>query len=167
MLDLARSVEGLKAGGSTSMYDALYCALVSGVANGRRLVLLFSDGRDNRSWLSAADVVRVAQTSSAVIHAITFKAEWSTEDVIRAPSTVGPDRRALEAVTRSTGGRVFTVDGAGHLSSAFDEAVAEMRSRYVLTYYPQEAGGRGWHALSVRVKSRPVRVVARPGYLVQ
>src|SRR6185436_4930814 len=62
---------GVRAGGSTALFDALFSGLaLSGPGPARPLVLLFTDGRDNVSWLSADDVVEAARLSDASIYAV-------------------------------------------------------------------------------------------------
>lgn len=160
------AVERLDASGNTSMCDALYSALAMAEGGPRRtVVLLFSDGRDNRSWLSAEAVVQVARESDTVVYAVAYKQTWRYvgADII-AP---GPDKDLLTKLANDTGGRLIWEDDSSRLPGVFQRLLAEMRSRYLLTYYPHDVSRAGWHALSVRLKDKRGKVVARPGYTVR
>jgi len=160
------AIERLDASGNTSLCDALYSALALAEGGPRRtVVLLFSDGRDNRSWLSAEAVVQVARESDTVIYAVAYGQTWRYvgTDII-AP---GPDKDLLTKLANDTGGRLIWEDDSSRLPAVFQRLLAEMRSRYLLTYYPHDVSRTGWHALSVRLKDKAGKVVARPGYIVR
>ena len=160
------AIERLDASGNTSVCDALYSALALAEGGPRRtVVLLFSDGRDNRSWLSAEAVVQVARESDTVIYAVAYGQTWRYvgTDII-AP---GPDKDLLTKLANDTGGRLIWEDDSSRLPGVFQRLLAEMRGRYLLTYYPHEVLRPGWHALSVRLKDKRGKVVARPGYIVR
>jgi Ca-activated chloride channel family protein len=162
------AIDRLEADGSTSLYDALFAALTTAAGTPRRLVaLLFSDGRDNRSWLSAQAVIQVAKESEAVVYAVAFKPPWRSQEVAASAAAPDPDRPLLTSLTESTGGRLVWEEESRRLPALFVRLLEEMRSRYLLTYYPRNAGGPGWHTLTVRLKRHRGSVVARPGYYVR
>jgi len=70
----------------------------------------------------------------------------------------------LERVTADTGGRLWKVEAEKDLKDTFEEVLRHIRSRYLITYYPQGVGGEGWHTLTVRLKRGRGDVLARPGY---
>jgi Ca-activated chloride channel family protein len=145
-----RALDALEASGSTSVMDALYTALaLREVGERRSMVLLFSDGYDNRSWLAPQQVLRVVRETDTVIYAVAFRA---------------PDDMLTE-VTRAAGGRLVSGKDAASLRALFLELLREMRSRYVLAYYPRGVERSGWHQIEVRLKSGKGRISARPGYL--
>lgn len=158
----------LDAGGGTALCDALYATLAMSLGSPRRTVaLLFSDGRDNRSWLSAQAVTQVARESDVVVYAIAFKPPWRSSEVSASTITSEPDRAFLETLSGSTGGRLVWEHESRRLPTLFEDLLEEMRGRYVLTYYPQHAGGSGWHKIAVRLKARKGEVLARAGYSVR
>jgi len=163
------TIERLEASGNTSMFDALYSALAMAVGGPRRtVVLLFSDGRDNRSWLSAAAVVQAARESDTVVYAVAYKPPWRSASDYAGPGIAsGPDKDLLTKLANDTGGRLIWEDDSSRLPEVFQRLLAEVRSRYLLTYYPQDVSRTGWHALSVRLKDKAGKVVARPGYIVR
>jgi Ca-activated chloride channel family protein len=158
----------LDAGGSTALCDALYTSLAMTLGSPRRTVaLLFSDGRDNRSWLSAQAVTQVARESDVVVYAIAFKPPWRSSEVAAPAVASEPNRAFLETLSGSTGGRLVWEQESRRLPTLFKDLLEEMRGRYVLAYYPQHAGGPGWHKIAVQLKTRQGKVLARAGYTVR
>ena len=140
------------------MLDALYASLTLAEGGSRRtLILLFSDGLDNQSWLSQREVQAVARESEAIVYAIAHKPIGSA----------GPDEVLLKELAEVTGGRLVRVEAPERLSTVFLAMLQEMRSRYLLTYSPSGVEAGGWHTLTVRLKNKPGRVTARRGYFGQ
>jgi VWFA-related protein len=155
---LRQAIDGLAAGGGTAVLDALYASLTLAEGRTRRtLILLFSDGLDNQSWLSESEVLTVARESDAIVYAIAHKPLGSA----------GPDEALLKELVEASGGRVVWVEAAERLKGVFLAMLQEMRSRYLLTYSPSGVETGGWHTLTVRLKNKPGRVTARRGYLGQ
>ena len=139
--------------GATALHDAVYAALRLRGPGARRLaVLVFSDGADNLSWLSADELLRAARRSDAIVYAITVQ---------------GADEQApavLNRVAHATGGRQWTIHRIEDLRAKFLDAFEDIRNRYVLRYQLPDVATPGWHALSVRLKRKKGDVLARPGY---
>ena len=110
---------------------------------------------------------QVARETEAVIYAVAFKPTWTTPVrgtwITTAPE---PDEQLLGEVTRATGGQLVLEKESSRLKDVFVRLLGEMRSRYLLTYYPRGVPRPGWHALQVRLKGRPGRISARSGYMV-
>jgi VWFA-related protein len=117
---------------------------------GRSLVIVFSDGLDTASWLTADAVVDVAKRSDVVVYAVS----------VRSPQK--PD--FLRDLTSTTGGRLLEVEKTTSLDAIFLGVLEEFRRRYLVSYTPRGVAPTGWHRLDVRVK-RNATVKARPGYL--
>jgi VWFA-related protein len=141
-------------GGRTALYDAVYMALRLPESGPRRAaVVVFSDGIDNRSWLSARDVVGAAGRSGAVVYAVDA----------RGPAD--PSHPFLDDVTRATGGRVWRARKVEDLRDRFLDVLQDIRARYLLTYTPTGADTVGWHDLEVRLqRGRHGDVLSRPAY---
>lgn len=155
---LRAAIGRLAAGGGTAMLDALYASLTLAEGGSRRtLILLFSDGLDNQSWLSQREVQTVARESEAIVYAIAHKPIGSA----------GPDEVLLKELAEATGGRLVRVEAPERLRPVFLAMLQEMRSRYLLTYSPNGVEAGGWHTLTVRLKNKPGRVTARRGYFGQ
>jgi VWFA-related protein len=139
--------------GATALHDAVYAALrLRGPGTPRLAVLVFSDGADNLSVLTADELVEAARRSEAIVYAIIAQ---------------GPDDRApavLRRVARATGGRQWTIHRLEDLRERFLDAFEEIRNRYVLRYTLPEGTPPGWHTVAVRLKREKGEVLSRPGY---
>jgi VWFA-related protein len=170
---LRAMMSSTSAAGGTALHDAVYAALaVSDAQDSRPLLVVFSDGLDNMSWLSADVVEHAAQRANAVVYGVAVAA------VAGYRSTVGAGPRQLvpyvqyargqtdflDKVADVTGGRVLKADSTDKLPTAFAEVLREFRTRYVLTYSPRGVDTAGWHRIEVKVKSRRADVTARAGY---
>jgi Ca-activated chloride channel family protein len=177
------TLKQLRAEGATSLYDALYSALVLPGIGSRTLVVLFSDGSDTASWLTDVKIRTVAERSNALIHAVALPDR--PLDLTVAPSmasragslglTSGPSAavpgeaepylRTLRGLAESTGGSLITLESARQIGQAFTSILDEVRARYVLRYDPATTPAPGWHKLEVRlVSGRKERLRTRSGY---
>ncbi|MGE0445881.1 MAG: VWA domain-containing protein [Vicinamibacterales bacterium] len=167
---VAAALDTLTPGGQTALRDAAYSALQLLPADkSRPIVLIFSDGRDTASWLTSGDVLGAVRRAGVVIHAV----ELVEEDVVvREGDVLGggprpePSSRFLGDLVASAGGRRWAASEPERLSDLFTDALNEMRSRYLLTYYPTSVDREGWHPLSVRLARGRADVTHRPGYQV-
>jgi VWFA-related protein len=147
---LARVHPGIN---DTSLIDASYSALLLGDAeSGRSLVMVFSDGGDTASFLTAAGVLKTARRIDAVVYGVT--------------ATSSPNRSTfLRDLSVETGGRLLNIDTTARLEETLLRIVEEFRHRYVIGFTPRGVARTGWHRLDVRVRGRSAQVDARPGYL--
>jgi VWFA-related protein len=136
--------------GLTSLVDAIHAGIMIGESDvGRSLLILFSDGVDTSSWLSAESVLDTAQRSDVVVYSV----------------EIGEGRASFTRdLSEMTGGRLISIESTRDLSSTFVRILEEFRMRYLISYSPEGVSGAGWHRLDVRVKSRGLTVKARPGY---
>jgi VWFA-related protein len=136
--------------GGTALVDGTYAAMMIGESDvGRALLIVFSDGLDTASWLSADSVLETARRSDVVAYGVS---------VGRAKPEF------LRELTSLTGGRLIEVEKTSNLSAVFLTMLDEFRQRYLVSYTPRAVAKDGWHRLEVRVKRRAT-VKARPGYL--
>ena len=178
-LELGRDVDSLHhlleqpmPSGETSLCDALYAGLelVEG-RPGRPLIVLFTDGLDNMSWLTESEILEVVKASEAVVYAVGFKPTLSTT-LRNAGRFVGRTSELgatdfLQRLTSLTGGRVWDIDSDADLKEAFLSILDEMQSRYLIGFRPRGVPQRGWHRTKIQVKNRQAdEVRARPGYFV-
>jgi VWFA-related protein len=136
--------------GLTSLVDATHAGMLLGESDaGRSLLIVFSDGVDTSSWLTADAVVETARRGDVVVYGV----------------EVGENRVSfLRDLSEVTGGRLFTIESTKDLASTFAGILEEFRMRYLVSYSPQGVAPGGWHRLEVRVKRRGTAVKARPGY---
>jgi VWFA-related protein len=151
---LKTAIGRLRAGGSTALFDATFLALESAdPERGRPIILIFSDGDDRSSWLKPEAVISAARETDAVVYGVTTGA---SEDVMHVSF--------LERAARETGGRVWADVPIDRLVTAFQAALAEVRSRYVLRYEPTGVSAGGWHGVKVKLKGSKGKLRVRKGY---
>jgi len=144
--------------GGTNLYDAVYLAAHDELATeaGRKAVILLTDAEDTGSRLKIQDAIEAAQRSDAVIHVLLIRDFMAT-------SGVGPG--VANKMAGETGGRVIDVHNEKTLEKAFDEISEELRSQYVLGYYPTNDKRDGtFRKIQVEVDQPDAKVLARKGY---
>ena len=169
---LQAAINAATAQGSTSLADAAFAALSLPPARaGRTLALIFTDGDDSSSWLSAATVVDAARRTDLVVYGVTVSAVAASPvapDDARAKLFEDPSlyRSALLPVlAHDTGGESLSRANTKDLRAAFLDVLARFNQRYVLTYASPHAADSGWHPLQVRVTDPALTVTARRGYM--
>jgi VWFA-related protein len=168
---LQAAIDATTAQGSTSLADAAFAALnLPPGRAARTLALIFTDGDDSSSWLSATAVVDAARRTDAVVYGVTLSAGTAGAVVpddarVKLLEDPGLYRSALLPVlAHDTGGESLSRAGARDLRAAFLDVLARFNQRYVLTYSSPHAAGSGWHPLEVRAKDPALTVAARHGY---
>ncbi len=169
-------VRSIEAGGTTSINDYLYLAIkLLERRNGRRTVVLLSDGVDTESALGMAEVrdrlrqsqillywIRISTVGGKPVTSaspLTFASAWRTTEGHRK------ELGELEKAVDDSGGRVIDVSLAADVEPAFREVVDELREQYVVGYYPTSLRRDGsWHRVEVKV-ARPGASVRPCGYL--
>lgn len=158
---LETAVHGLRNGGGTALYDAIYRACHDKLVKQRsdrptrRAIVVISDGEDNQSDVSRAQAIEMAQRSEVIIYAI------STDDsglVLRGD-------RSLQQLADATGGRAFFPYKMKDVSRAFGSIEDELRSQYVVSYRPADfdADGR-YRSIEITSLKKDLQVRARKGY---
>jgi VWFA-related protein len=159
---LLTAIDSLKAEGATSLYDGLFLALQMRpeATDTRSVVLVFSDGQDTASWLSKSSLVEAIRRSGVVTHIV---------ELMQVSTAMAPRAgvwRVLDELTDAGGGRRWSAESSRDLRELFVRVLEELRSRYLLTYYPTGVAREGWHDVKVTLKAARGDVIARPGYFV-
>jgi Ca-activated chloride channel homolog len=148
--------------GGTSLYDAVYlCSQQLHDRDGRHVIVVVSDGGDTTSSKKYRDALDAAQNADAVFYPVVVIP--ITNDAGR--NTGG--EHALETLAGSTGGRAFYPSVGDSLDRAFEEILRDLRTQYLIGYYPRGviAGDTHFHAVRVELpKRRDLRVSTRTGY---
>uniref|UniRef100_Q01U19 von Willebrand factor, type A n=1 Tax=Solibacter usitatus (strain Ellin6076) TaxID=234267 RepID=Q01U19_SOLUE len=145
----------------TAMYDAVYLAAQRlEPRDGRKVIVVVTDGGDTVSRLSVQKALEAAQLADAVIYAIVVVP--ITNDAGR---NIGGEH-ALDFMAKGTGGRIFMPTLGAELDKAFADIITELRTQYLVGFYPQNVPltKKAFHSLDVRVKTPDLRVSARNGY---
>ncbi len=144
--------------GGTDLYDAIYLACHDELATeaGRKAVIVMSDMEDTGSKLRLQDASEACQRADGVIHVLLISDPGATFGV-------GPS--VARKMADDTGGRVINVHNEKTLEKAFDEISEELRSQYVIGYYPTNDKRDGtFRKIRVDVGRPEVKVLARKGY---
>lgn len=158
---LVASLKDLDFGNPTRLHDAVAASLdeLQGI-DGRRVVLLFSDGDDTGSRVGAKEVLDRATTEGVMVYSIGLESEYFN-GVSRVRTR--PDR-SLRRLADETGGGYFELEKTSELAPTFTRIAQELHSQYVLGFTPATLDGKV-HKLDVRVKRRGMTVRTRRSYL--
>jgi Ca-activated chloride channel family protein len=169
---LEAALESVEPSGGTAINDYLYAGLkLLDGRQGRRVVVLFTDGLDLHSLLAMQDVLWKAQRSQAVLYWIYLRDSGESgppemSSAWRGYQANREEYRLLQRAVDESGGRIAELDSPTELEGAFAEIVDELRQQYVLGYYPREPGRDGsWREVDVRVRRLGARVRTRLGYI--
>jgi len=168
--ELLAPLGGLDAGGNTAINDHLFMALkLLEARQGRRVVVLMSDGADLHSVLSMADVLWKAHRSPALIYWIRLETGGGGSGFSTAWRDVEGNRRELEELERAvgaSGGRIASISSTEEIEPAFREILSELRDQYVLGYYPSDERRDGtWHEIEVETSRSGLSIRTRGGYV--
>ena len=120
-------------GAATALYDAIF--LGSRALNrrqGRKVMVVITDGGDTMSQVDYKEALRAAQEAEAIIYSII---------IVPIEADAGRDtggEHALVQISRDTGGKYFYATSLPQLDSAFQKISDELRTQYLLAYYPSE-----------------------------
>jgi Ca-activated chloride channel homolog len=160
---------GVRPFGKTKLFDSISEAGRRLAAEGgpRRAVVALTDGADNASRLTPAEVSVMASAIDVPVYIILVispfdRADQSVvdEDGLQAQLT-GP----LGDLARWTGGDIFAAIGPAATSQAARQIVGELRQQYLIVFEPSTEPG--WHPITLRTRDRNLIVRARNGYTVR
>lgn len=166
-------LSGIQAAGGTALNDHLYAALKTLEARqGRRVVILLSDGTDIESVLSIEDVLWKARRSQALVYWIRLRDREAGAPVVSRSSAWrdmeghASELRGLGQLVVESGGRVVEIGRIADATAAFRDVLSELRAQYVIGYYPSRNQNDGsWHEVDVKVDGFGLNVRAREGYV--
>jgi VWFA-related protein len=174
-------------GGGTLLYDAVYLASneLMKKQQGRKAVIVLSDGVDRGSKETLASAVEAAQRADTLVYSILFADEQAYGGGFggrgmggmgrhgggggRYPQQTRPDgKKILERVSKETGGRLFEVSKKQPIEQIYDRIQEELRNQYSLGYTPDRADvGVGYHKIRLMTKQKDLIVQARDGYYAE
>jgi Ca-activated chloride channel family protein len=151
----------LKSEGGTSLYDAIFLASRElEYRTGRHVMVLVTDGGDTTSSKDYHQALEAAQLADTIMYPVLVVP--ITNDAGR---NVGGEN-ALTTLAAGTGGHFFTPSLGAQLDRAFDDILRELRTQYLIAYYPKDVppAKDRFHTLKVSVQGRNLRVSTRSGY---
>jgi Ca-activated chloride channel family protein len=158
---LARALRELDFGYPTRLYDAIDQSIdqLNG-AEGRKTVLVFTDGDDNASRKGSGTVMERARLEEVMIYSIGLENEYfNGQQRVRS----SPDRN-LRKLSEETGGGFFLLKKKDDLGPTFTRVAQELHSQYVLGFSPEVLDGKV-HKLEVRLKRPGMVPRARKSYV--
>ena len=164
---LSRISQGSAKGG-TRLYDAVYLVAKDALAKetGRKAMVILSDGGDNGSRRSLVEATEQAQRADVQVYSILFSMfKVLSGGNTGRPPTADPGLEALEKLSESTGGRVFTVSRTMSLRDIFAQIAEDLRLQYELGYTPPpDTQPNSYHKLELKAKDKKLTVQARKGF---
>jgi Ca-activated chloride channel family protein len=158
---LQAAVHRIIPGAGTSMYDAVVLgsnALRRRTPGRRRAIVLVTDAGETTSVSKFEEARRAAIASEALLYSIVIRT-LKTENL---RNTAG--EHALITITDTTGGAMFILEDLNQLDSMFDQINRELRTQYLIGYYPNPMPPPGsYRRVEVKVKTSDT-VRFRKGY---
>jgi Ca-activated chloride channel family protein len=148
---LVRSLSGLRAEGSTALYDAIIYGLYqfTGV-KGKKALVVLTDGKDTASKFDYDTLVEYVRKSGISIYGIGLK----------IPTTDLKVKSDLNKIASATGGQTFYVDSSRNLEGVYRQINDDLRAQYLLTYYSSNNEIKDkWRKVEVKVE--PTNLTAR------
>jgi Ca-activated chloride channel homolog len=158
---LLRGVRSTVAGDSAALYNALLLTVKDAArCNGRKIVVVFSNGPDNSSVVPPEDVAEIAQSAGVSVYMI------STQEArLDSISTA-----VFERMTADTGGMAYFAKSWRDERRAFASIQNDLAHLYSLSYYPKPNPNSGWRAIKVKLaadSAKKYNVRTRNGYRLQ
>ena len=150
--DVHAGLAKLRAEESTSLYDAVIFSLYNfqGI-KGQKALVIISDGKDTSSKYSFEQAVEYARRAGVPIYAVGIGMRAGEIDT----------RTKLSRLCSETGGTMWSIDQARDLQRVYNEIQTELRSQYILGFYPPAdlKTGSKWRELTVQVSEGKAKTV--------
>ena len=156
-----RGVRSTVAGDDAALYNCLLLTIKDAAkVEGRKVVVVFSNGPDNSSMVPPEDVAELAQSTGIPIYMI------STQQAKLEPVSTA----VFERMTAATGGKAYFAKNWKDERKAFASIRDDLAHLYGLSYYPQPNPNRGWRTISVKLvgeRLKKYHIRTRNGYRPQ
>ena len=158
------AIEHIPVGAATALFDAIYLtSRALDKRKGRKVILLITDGGDTISKFDYKEALRAAEEAEALVYSII---------VVPIENSAGREtggEHALIQLSEDTGGKYYYATSTGQLDDAFRKISDELRTQYLLAYYPsQRTSFSEFRRIQVQVSGAPgagaYRVRHRAGY---
>jgi len=189
---------GHHGGGGTTLYDAVFLASdeVTRKLQGRKALIILSDGVDTGSKVSLDRAIETAQRANTLVYSILYAdpeaygrqggypggmgghhGGWGAGGGMgRGPGGGGypqqtshPDgKKVLERISRETGGRFFEVSKKQPINEIYTQIEQELRNQYSMGYSPAKSdAGPGYHRIALTTTNKDLIVQTREGYYAE
>ena len=126
-------IERIRNGAATALYDAIFLGSQAlSRRQGRKVMVVITDGGDTISQVDYKEALRAAQEAEAIIYSII---------IVPIEASAGRDtggEHALIQISEDTGGKYYYATSLPQLDDAFHKVSDELRTQYLLAYYPSE-----------------------------
>ena len=166
--DLQKRLSFSAAKGRTALLDAIYLGLseMRTARNGKRALLIISDGGDNNSRYNEKDIKRIVREANTQLYSIgifdPLEYRNRTPEELNGPSL-------LNEITELSGGRAFSVGNINDLPDIASKIGEELRNQYILGYRPSDKSHDArWRKIKIKLRAPkglpPLSVSAKTGY---
>jgi VWFA-related protein len=151
-----RAVLRTQAFGDTALYDALARVGQDLVGHaGKKVIVLFTDGKDNASTLNPDAAIQRAKANGVPIYTIAQGEAIGHKDLLDQ----------LAGISKATGGEAFAIEKPSEIGRVFDKVSEDLTHGYLLSFQPPPAENPAWRPIQVTVGGpRGLKVRAREGY---
>ena len=144
-------IDHIRVGAATALYDAIYVASHAlDKRQGRKVIVLISDGGDTASGVDYKQALRAAEEAEAIVYSII---------IVPIENSAGREtggEHALIQLSEDTGGKYYYATSAAALDDAFRKISDELRTQYLLAYYPSaRASFSEFRRIEVKVSGVP------------
>jgi len=126
-------IDRIRTGAATALYDMVYLGSQAlSPRQGRKVMVVITDGGDTVSQVDFKEALRTAQEAEAIIYSVI---------IVPIQASAGRDtggEHALITISTDTGGKYYYADSQAELDEAFHKISDELRTQYLLAYYPSE-----------------------------
>jgi Ca-activated chloride channel family protein len=155
---IRQAIAGIVLNGETAFYDACYAGIQKVLKGryGKRVIILFSDGEDNRSRHSFNELRELLKGSNVLVYSMTI---IDPDNYSGSLSAEGQD--ILSELTTITGAKAFfpRIGGRfhdGEVGEVVAQIASELRHQYTLEIAPVKSeGDRRWHRIKVKLAPQP------------
>jgi VWFA-related protein len=151
-----RAVLSTLASGDTALYDAM-ARVGQDLAGraGKKVIVLFTDGKDNASTLNNDAAIQRAKANGVPIYTIAQGEAIGHKDLLEQ----------LAGISKATGGESFAIDKPSEIGRVFDKVSEDLTHGYLLTFQPPPSDSPAWRPILVTINGRRgLKVRAREGY---
>jgi VWFA-related protein len=157
-----------QAGAGTVLYDAVFLASdeILRPQEGRKAIILISDGVDNGSKINEKEATDAAHRADTLIYCIRYydSSVYSGPLGIGSPDVGSRGKRTLNMISQETGGRMFEVTKKLTLRGIYEKIQEELRNQYSIGYTPSNNAGTSFRHIKLRATNKKLEVVTRAGY---
>ena len=142
-----RGIKNVRLGSGTALYDAVYLGgQMLAKREGRKILVVITDGGDTMSSVDYHEAVRAAQQSDALVYSIV---------IVPIAASAGRNtggEHALIQLSKDTGGKHYYAETAAGIDKVFQQISRELRTQYLLGYYPvHRVAGSDYRRIEVKI----------------